>query len=134
MTHVVPSNLTSSSVINGEAATSLERMYEALPKRRKSAPVDPFYSANEPKPKKWKDLGVDPLSHSSAPLFDSYPYFLIDEDLEPTEQPLVVQDTIDDQFKDGKGSRIYPTLPKIPTQIRWDVFKNPYVPYLFSFF
>jgi hypothetical protein len=110
-----------------ETVTSLEKMYEALPKRRKSAPVDPFDTVSEPKPKKWKDLDVQPLINSSVPLFDSYPYFLAGEDLEPTEQPLVLQEEkIDHDPKNRKGSR-YPLLPKIPTQIRWDATKTPYV-------
>jgi hypothetical protein len=126
VTHVASSNTNSTSAINGETVTSLEKMYEALPKRRKSAPVDPFDSISEPKPKKCKDLGVEPLMNSSAPLFDSYPYFLIDEDLEPTEQPFIGEIS-DPELNIVKSSRNYPTLPKIPTQIRWDAVNNPYV-------
>lgn len=107
-----------------EAVTSLERLYEALPKRRKSTPVDPFAPILEPKPKKiYKEESKTETNHSvsSYPLFDLHsPYFLGDAPLEPTDLPLVIEK----EFKEPERKRGKASLPKIPSRIRWDEVRN----------
>lgn len=124
-------------------------MYNSLPKRRKIATLDPFAVISTPKSKKFKFkkkeehenknkfniLSSAVTSSSSAatspsplpppPLFDeSQPYFLIDDNLELTEKPLVpvlqYENLNISQQQKRKKNHDYPLLPKIPSQIRWN--------------
>jgi hypothetical protein len=123
VSHVVSSDSNSGNLGSGSSET-LEGLYQALPKRRKIAPVDPFepISISRPKSKKLRGSTSSEQFIDTAQLFDESPYFLTHEDLEPTEKPLI-------PFDNGRSERVHSrniVLPKIPSRIRWDEIRSLY--------
>jgi hypothetical protein len=130
--HVGSSDSNSGNLGSGSSST-LEGLYQALPKRRKVASVDAFGPILEPKFKKSNTKAQDFFGYASptSPLFDeASPFFLTHENLEPTDQPLVPQ-------QNGMNETAHPpdyVLPKIPSRIRWDNIRNLYVSFFSSLF
>lgn len=129
----VSDNPSNSTIILSEQ-TTLDKLYNNLSKKRKSVNLDNFGSNSDlegsgksNRKRLSKDFS-DSFASSTSIFDESYPFLLADDNLEPTDEPLVPlkeNDKTLNKQQQPRKERQNIHLPKISSLIRWDQIRNP---------